>query len=133
MKKITSEKPISFRVNGDTILQITPEGTLAQEAHAALAKERLGNQITVVDADVKSEAKKVLEKAEDKKPEDKKVDEKPEDKKPEEAGATAPVAPAEDKKPGETTDGADKTAGATAPVAPASPAGRSSSHGNSKK
>lgn len=50
MKKITSEVPVSFRYDGSTLLEIDSEGCLASDAVAAVAKDRLGDQITLEDA-----------------------------------------------------------------------------------
>lgn len=49
MKKITSIDPITFRVDGDTLLEITSEGCIATDSAAAFAKEKLGDHITVID------------------------------------------------------------------------------------
>lgn len=54
MKKITSENPITFRADGDTVLEIDKDGVITHDAAAALAKERLGDNVTVEDADVES-------------------------------------------------------------------------------
>lgn len=52
MKKITSVEPITFAVDGSTTLEIDSEGCLASDAAAAIAKERLGDVITVVETSV---------------------------------------------------------------------------------
>lgn len=49
MKKITSEVPVSFRYDGNTLLEIDKDGCLATDEAAAVAKDRLGDQITVTD------------------------------------------------------------------------------------
>lgn len=61
MKKITSKEPISFRVDGATLLEIGPKGCLASDAAAAIAKERLGEHITVTETSIK----KAVEDAKD--------------------------------------------------------------------
>lgn len=64
MKKITSKNPISFRVDGDTLLEIGPEGCIASDAAAKIAVERLGEHITVVETSIKEavgDAKSSLE------------------------------------------------------------------------
>jgi len=49
MKKITSENLVSFQYDGSTLLEIDSEGCLASDEAARVAKERLGDQITVED------------------------------------------------------------------------------------
>ena len=65
MKKITSIEPISFRVDGSTLLEITSKGCLATDEAAAIAKERLGEHITVVDTDIKTAVKEAKASLED--------------------------------------------------------------------
>lgn len=64
MKKITSKEPIKFRVDGVTLLEITKAGIVVSDGAAQVAKERLGDNITVTDVDIESEAKKVAKEAE---------------------------------------------------------------------
>jgi hypothetical protein len=79
MKKITSKEDITFRVNAQTVLEITKKGCLCSDEDAALAKERLGNNIQVEEVKVEDEVKKAKkEEAEAKKAEEeaKKAEEK---------------------------------------------------------
>lgn len=52
MKKLTSKEPISLRIDGSTLLEITPEGCLATDSSADIAVQRLGANITVEDYSV---------------------------------------------------------------------------------
>lgn len=61
MKKITSINPISFRVDGSTLLEIDSEGCLATDAAAQIALERLGEHITVEEASNEPEDKEEIE------------------------------------------------------------------------
>lgn len=69
MKKITSKEPISFRVDGNTLLEIDSKGCITDDESAAIALERLGKQIVVTESSVKSslsDAEKELKKEEEK-------------------------------------------------------------------
>ena len=61
MKKITSKEPISFRVDGSTVLEIDSKGCLASDDAAKIAVERLGEHITVVETSIE----KAVEDAKD--------------------------------------------------------------------
>ena len=70
MKKITSKEPISFRIDGSTLLEIDSEGCLASDAHALVAVERLGGNITVEESSLKEaikDAKETVETSKEKK------------------------------------------------------------------
>lgn len=66
MKKITSKNPISFRVDGKTVLEIDSKGVVCDDAAAAIVVDRLGTQVTVETVTVKeavAEAKKAVAEA----------------------------------------------------------------------
>lgn len=50
MKKLTATIPVSFRYDGSILLEIDEDGCMASDAVAAVAKDRLGDQIVVEDA-----------------------------------------------------------------------------------
>lgn len=51
-KKLTSKFPISLRIDGSILLEISEEGCLASDASAAVAVARLGDHINVEDVSV---------------------------------------------------------------------------------
>lgn len=51
MKKITSEHEITFRVDGETVLEINSEGCLTTDEAARVVAERLGGQVMIEDVD----------------------------------------------------------------------------------
>lgn len=61
MKKIVSEETFSFRINGTNVVDISPKGVLVSDEDANLIKARYGSLVTIEEADVKEEVKKVLE------------------------------------------------------------------------
>ena len=79
MKKITSKEPISFRVNGSLVLNITPEGCLANDADAVFVKTRIPGAVEIQDVDIEEAVNEVLAD------EPKKEEEAPEEEKKEEA------------------------------------------------
>ena len=69
MKKLTSKEPISFRVNGQTLLEITPKGCICSDEDAKIVTHpyRLGSSIQVHDIspeEAKKEAEALLKSAE---------------------------------------------------------------------
>lgn len=56
MKKITSENEITFRIDGNTVLEINSEGCLVDDAAAAIVSERLGGQVRIEDVDAEEAA-----------------------------------------------------------------------------
>lgn len=66
MKKLTSKDPITFRVNGSTVLEINSAGVLAKDSDAEIVKDRLGDQITVEDVTLKEAAKEATTNSDEK-------------------------------------------------------------------
>jgi len=57
MKKLVSKSSFSFRVNGETVLEISPKGCVCSDEHAAFVKNRLGSVVTIEEVSAKSIAK----------------------------------------------------------------------------
>jgi hypothetical protein len=67
MKKITSKEAISFKVNGQTTLEIDKKGAICSDEEAEIASDRLGGNINIEDItpeDAKKEAEKILKETE---------------------------------------------------------------------
>lgn len=67
MKRLTSKEPISFKVDGQTILEIDKSGCICSDDEAELAQSRLGGNINIEDItpeQAKKEAEKILKDAE---------------------------------------------------------------------
>jgi len=62
MKKVTSKTNITFRVDGSTVYDISPEGVLCSDEHAKFLVSRLGGNIRVEEVDVVKAAKEVVDK-----------------------------------------------------------------------
>lgn len=60
MKKITSNNTFDFRLDGQTVLTISPEGVIASDDQAAFIFNRLGAQVFISDVDVDTEIEKVI-------------------------------------------------------------------------
>lgn len=61
MKKISSLNTFSYRIDGATVVELSPEGTIVSDTQAAFIKGRLGNNVSVEDVDVEAEIEKVIE------------------------------------------------------------------------
>lgn len=53
MKKLTSKEPITLRIDGNTVLEIGPKGCIATDEAAAIAVERLGENVSVAATSIK--------------------------------------------------------------------------------
>ena len=80
MKKITSKNPISLRIDGKIVLEIGPEGCLADDASAKVAKERLGETIVIEDTTLEDAVDKAKATLADKKEKGKKKEKDEEEK-----------------------------------------------------
>lgn len=68
MKKITSKEEISFKVDGETTLEINENGVLTSNEKAEIVKERLGDKVTIKSTttrEAKSEADQKLKEADE--------------------------------------------------------------------
>lgn len=99
MKKITTNgAPFDFRVDGQTVLMITPEGCLANDEQAAFVKERLGDNVVIADVTLEQAAAEVIEVEEA--PVEEVVEAAPEQETPaEETASPEEEAPVEESKP----------------------------------
>jgi ribosomal protein L12E/L44/L45/RPP1/RPP2 len=60
MKKLTSEKEISFRVDGQLVLDINKSGTIVDDETATFVLRRLGSQVIAESIDPRKAAKEVV-------------------------------------------------------------------------
>lgn len=61
MKKISSLDTFSYRIDGSTVIELSPEGTIVSDTQAAFIQGRLGKNVSVEDVNVEKEIEKVIE------------------------------------------------------------------------
>jgi len=61
MKKITSTDTFEYRIDGSTVISISPEGSIVTDEQAEFIKNRLSAIVTLEDVDIDTEIAKVIE------------------------------------------------------------------------